>query len=1009
MSSKTDVDIAPPPTQAKKRKLRRFMIVACVALLVVVTGLLIYLSSGSFRETVRQRVIAELRQMTGGKVEVESFTWSLSTLHFEARNVTIHGREAAGEVPYAHADRIGVDVKIISFFARKISLENVAIDRFVLHLMIYPDGTTNQPPPQPGTPSDESSTQNLFDLAIKQIAVRQGTLMLDQEKIPFDLDGKDISAGMSYVPSQKAYDGHLDFTPLTIAYRDAPPMQAEMHVGFLLRSGETEIKSLRLAAGGSKVEGSGTLRSYNNPELTLQYQASLDLVQAGNMAKWKQLRAGRAELKGKGFYQNNRYSTQGSLSVRDLEWRDGTIRVSSVDASSPYSVTQDKIVLARLIAHAFGGTVQGDVQISNWISKSTAGKKTLSQQGTTRLHLSGVQASKVAAAISSAKMPLNKIELAGSISGDINSAWTGSLERAVSAMKLDVAPPASPSPKEVPVTAQLQATYHGDARTLDVAGLTLATRAIRVNATGSLGSEKAQAHVSLNATDLRELQPALDALEPGTSIPITLEGRSSFNGVIFGSLDAISTRGHLELEKFDTAFRLTSQPKGAQSKPARIHWDALSAELTYSPAMLSLQRGTLRRGTAQLEFSAGTTLRRGNFDENTSQLNFTLHIQNENVADMQALGGTSYAVAGVATADLQATGTLQNLQGRGKLQIAKLTIYGEPFKTFSSDLRLSGSESRLDNIQLAHNGARFTGFVAYDLGNKIYRFDLTGANIELANFQRFDLPRLSVQGQAGFHLTGSGTEDAPVVNGEIDLRNIVLNRETVGSLTILAETQGEHVQLRGRSNFENAELNVDGSVHLRNQWPGQITLKFSHLDFDPLIRAYFQGQITGHSSIAGEIDIHGPMKQPRNLVITGNVTQLSADVENVKLQNDGPIHFGLENESLKVDEFHLTGTETDLSGKGTVQLTGEHMLDLRSRGRFNLKLLQAFNQNLVAAGPATFTVNVTGKSARPQLSGRLELSGASASLLDLPNGLSQITGSLVFAQDRMQIEKLTAH
>ncbi len=368
MSSKTDVDIAPPATPAKKRKLRRFVIFTCLALAVIVAGFLIYLNSGSFRETVRQRVIAELRQMTGGKVEVESFTWNLSTLHFEARNVTIHGREAAGEVPYAHADRIGVDVKIVSFFTRKVSLENVAIDRFVLHLMIYPDGTTNQPPPQPSTPSDESPTQNLFDLAIKQIAVRQGTLMLDQEKIPFDLDGKDISAGMNYVPSQKAYDGHLDFTPLTIAYKDEPPMQAELHVGFLLRSGETEIKSLRVAAGGSKVEASGTLRNYNNPELTLQYQASLDLAQVGSTAKWKQLRAGRAELNGKGSYQNNRYSSQGNLSVRNLEWHDATVRISSMDASSPYSVTQDKIVLSRLTAHAFGGTVQGDAQISNWSS-----------------------------------------------------------------------------------------------------------------------------------------------------------------------------------------------------------------------------------------------------------------------------------------------------------------------------------------------------------------------------------------------------------------------------------------------------------------------------------------------------------------------------------------------------------------------------------------------------------------------------------------------------------------
>ncbi len=758
MSSKTDVNIAPPATPAKKRKLTRFVILAGLALAIVTIGILIYLNSGSFRETVRQRVIAELRQMTGGKVEVESFSWNLSKLHFEARNVTIHGRETAGEVPYAHADRIGVDVKIVSFFTRKISLENVAIDRCVLHLMIYPDGTTNQPPAQPG-PSNGEVTQNLFDLAVKQIAVRQGTLMLDQERIPFDLDGKDISAGMNYVPSQKAYDGHLDFTPLTIAYKNAPPMQAEMHVGFLLRSGEAEIKSLRLAAGGSKVEASGTLRNYNNPELALQYQASLDLAQVGNTAKWKQLRAGRAELNGKGTYQNNRYSSQGNLSVRGMEWRDATARISSLDATSPYSVTQDKIVLSRMIAHAFGGTVQGDVQISNWSSTLIGKKKTLPQQGVTRLHLSGVQASKVAAAISSRKMPLDKIELAGNISGDVNSAWTGSFDRAVSSLKLDVAPPTTLSPKEVPITALLQGTYHGDARTLDVAGLSLATRAIRLNATGTLGSDRAQAHVSLNATDLRELQPALDALDPGTRIPITLEGRSSFNGVIFGKLDALSTRGHLELEKFDTQFNLASQQKGQRNTPPRIHWDALSADLTYSPSMLSLQRGTLRRGAAQLGFSASTTLRQGDFDENTSHLNVTLHIQNENVADMQALVGTNYEVNGIANADVQASGTMQNLQGGGKLQIAKLTIYGEPFKAFSSDLRLNGSEARLENIQLAHNGARFSGLVAYDLNNKNYRFDLTGANIDFANFQRIDLPRLSVQGQAGFHLTGSGTED----------------------------------------------------------------------------------------------------------------------------------------------------------------------------------------------------------------------------------------------------------
>jgi translocation and assembly module TamB len=1013
MSTKAEINISPPPA-TRPRRLRRVLAAAALLSIILAVGLGIYLNSDSFRESVRQRVIAELRQMTGGKVELESFAWKLSSLEFEARNVTIHGREAAGEVSYAHADRIVVDVKIVSFFSRKISLESVAMDGLVFHLMVYPDGTTNQPSLQPATVAQETPTQSLFDLAVKQITARKATLMLDQEKIPFDLDGKDISAGMSYVSSEKAYDGHLDLAPLTIDYGNATPLQAEVHLNFLLRAKETQIKSLKLSTKNSRLEASGTVRNYTNPEVTLQYQASLDLAEVAKEAKLAQLRAGRAELKGAGSYQGKRYSSQGNMSVRNLEWRDAEMRVAGIDADSPYILTQEKIVLPRLVARAFGGTVQGDAQITNWnptpqgkLQSKIQAKQGLLQRGTAKLHLNGVQISKVATAISTAKMPLDKIELAGSVSGDISSSWTGSLEKAVTGLKLDVTPPANPTPKEVPVTAQLQATYHGDIRTLEVAGLTLATREIRVSAVGALGTESAQARVSLNATDLRELQPALNALDPGTRIPVELEGRASFNGSLFGQLDAISARGHLELEQFDTEVHMPLQ-NGPQGKPPRIHWDALAADLTRTPSAISLQHGTLRRGTAQLGFSTSLTLRHGDFDENYSQATLSLQIQNENVEDIQAMAGTNYPVTGVATAEIQATGTLHNMRGSGKLQIAKLVVYGEPFKNFTSDVHLNGSNVQLDNILLARNNARLTGAVAYDFGNKNYGFDVTGTGVELANLQHFNIPRVTMEGQAGFHVSGSGTVEAPVINGEIDLRNIVLNREAVGNLTIFAETHGEDVTLRGRSNFENAEFNVDGKIHLRGDWPGQITLKLSHIDFDSLIRAYFQGQITGHSSIAGEIDIRGPMKRPGSLMITGNVSQLSADVENVKLQNNGPIHFALENEALKLDEFHLTGTDTDLAVKGSVQFTGDHALDVHARGRFNLKLLQGFNPNLVANGPATFTVNIAGSSTHPQLSGKLELTDAAASFLDLPNGLSHINGSLVFAQDRMQVEKLTA-
>jgi translocation and assembly module TamB len=1009
MTVKTTEPVVAAP---KKRKLRRRLAWAAFVFFVVFAGLAIYLNSNSFRETVRLRVVADLQRMTGGRVEIESFNWKLSRLQFEIRNLTIHGREAPNEVPYAHADRVLVDARIVSFFSQKISLEQVEIDRAVFHLLIYPDGSTNQPSPQPGVSGSGPPAQNIFDLAIKQVAIHDGTLMLNQERIPFNLAGSEISAGMSYLAREQAYDGHLDLAPLLVTYRSAAPFQAEVHLNFLLRNKETEIKSLKLSTRNSRLEATGTLRNYNNPELALQYQASLDLAEVGREAKLAQLRGGRADLKGTATYKDRSYASQGNLNVRGLEWRDAAMRLAGVDAASPYTLTPEKVVFPRLNARLFGGSVQGDAQIANW-SPPAQGEKSPPQRGTTKLHLSGVEINKVAAAVSTRRLPLDKIELAGKISGDITSSWTGSPQKAVSAMKLEVDPPANPSPREVPVTAQLQATWHGDLRTLDVAGFSLATRAVRLNATGALGSEKGQAQVSLNATDLRELQPALDALDPGTRLPLSLEGRASFNGVVFGKLDAPSARGHLELEKFDTEFRLppaaAKKQIAAPGAPRRLHWDALSADLYYSPSAITLPRGTLRRGAAQLGFSARAGLRDGSFDANTSQLSVALHVQNENLADIQSLAEISYPISGQINADLQAAGTLRTLQGGGKVQITKLVAYGEPFKAFSSDVRLNGSDVALENLLLTHGDARLTGLFAYNFDNRNFRFDLTGGNVDFADLRDIQSSRLAVQGQAGFHVTGSGTQEAPVINGQLDLRDIVLNHEAVGNMTVLAETRGEDVVLRGRSSFAEAELNVDGKIHLRGDWPGQITIRFSRLDFDPLIRAYFQGQITGHSSIAGAIDIHGAMKNPDSIVISGDVSQLSADVENVKLQNQGPVHLAIENESLKVDEFHLVGNDTDVAIKGRVQLVGDHALDLGSKGKFNLKLLQAYNPNLVADGPAAFTVNIGGIWARPQLSGRLELTDASVSFVDLPNGLSRINGSLVFAQDRMQIEKLTAH
>lgn len=1003
--------VAAPPT--KRRRFRKALIIAALILLALFTALLLYLNSSSFQESVRRKVVVQLERITGGKVELQWLGWKWTSLQFEARGLTIHGLEAPSEPPYAHADRINVGVKIVSLFSRKIALSNVAVDHLLLHLIIYPDGSTNQPALKKQQPGEASPPERLFDLGINRLEITDGALLLNQEQIPFSLTGESLSAGVSYAPKEKGYETNLSMSLASAQWRGQAAQRGDIDVQMLLRNNNAEIRSLRVASQHSTLQASGTLQNYNHPEIHMQYAAAIELADAARLAGVPELRAGHADLKGSLDYQDSRYVTQGNLSVKNVEWKDQMLHVVGVDGTSAYALDPNKVSLSRIVAQIFGGAVRGEVQVTNWNVPERI-RKARPQKGVANLQLSGLEVNRVAAAVTEPGVPLRKLELVGAASGQIRASWVGPPQKTLAAINLDVAAPPNPAPQEVPLSGELRATYHGDARTLDVAALSLATRAIRVNATGQLGSDKAQAKLSINATDLHELRPALAAFSPGTRIPVVLEGRGSFNGSVSGKLTALTTRGRLELGNFDTELaplqwpgRLaTREQRGPQLQ--RVHWDALIADVTQSPSSLTLQNGSLRRGKATAAFSGAVSLQHGLLEENSSVINLTLHVQDAPVEELQPLLGLKYPVTGVLVADLRLSGTPANPRAAGNVQINKLTAYGEPFRIFRSKAQLAGKEIQLSEVFLAHNGARLTGSFGYNFAAGYSQFDLTGDNIDLAAMHLLDLPRLAMAGKAAFHIMGSGNEASPVLNGELNLTDLVLNHETVGSMRITAETRGADLLLQGRSRFEGSTLSVDGDIQLRGDWPGRMQLKFAQLDFDPLIRAYFQGQITGHSSIAGTIDIHGPFRRPRDLVITGVADQLSAELEHIRLQNDGPVHFSMDTEFARLDQFHLVGENTDAYLQGGLRLSSDHTIDLRSRGRVDLRLLQGYNPNIIAYGPANFTVNVGGTMARPQMSGRVDLVNAGISLLDLPNGLSNINGTLVFVQDRVQIEKLTA-
>src|SRR5713101_5980036 len=131
-----------------RRKIWKYLLWFMLAGLVLLAGLGWYSTTDSFQALVRQRLVAELELTTGGRAELGSIHTVPFHFQVEVRDLTIHGREQPGEVPYAHLDSLMAQIKIWSIWRPEVGLSYLILDHPVVHIILYSDGSTNQPKPK---------------------------------------------------------------------------------------------------------------------------------------------------------------------------------------------------------------------------------------------------------------------------------------------------------------------------------------------------------------------------------------------------------------------------------------------------------------------------------------------------------------------------------------------------------------------------------------------------------------------------------------------------------------------------------------------------------------------------------------------------------------------------------------------------------------------------------------------------------------------------------------------
>ena len=637
------------------------LLAVIVLFALLIAGLSWYASTPQFANEVRTELIQVLGDATGGRVELGAFRWRLLHLEFEADNLTIHGLEGPGEVPYAHVDRLRVRIKIISFFRAKVGLNYLGIDKPVVHLIVYKDGSTNQPvPKKKSAPTDLNTTINeVFDLAVDRAEINDGTALINQRAIPFSLAANDLDVGIDYLAKTDQYKASISIADLTARRSIAAPLHSKLAVSVLMGRHNLSVPDLRFTSGSSALSARADVSDFADPHWHLAAQGTIDLREAEALASIPGLDRGVVSLDLHGQGTKTLFNVDGDTRIADVAYKGSGVNVKGLSASTQVHITQDLLALDDLRAKlATGGALTGNARIDHWLvpTPPATAPASAARPGARAAHQSNRAVAK-AAAKAPASAPASAAVSQGVVNaklqgftlpsilsviappkfqhlgffttanGTVKLTWTGNPSDLAADAKIALNAPAALPNGDLPVNGLISVIYSGRANSVLVRQLNAHTHGTELNVTGGVGlaaGARSSLQTEVTVHNLGEFNKALAAFGVGGGkLPVALHGQASFNGVVTGSLAAPDVTGHLVVDNFDlllnnsvptapAAVANGAQPTGPDGKPVTVpataqpgaptafHIDSLVADAEYSPALLSVQSALITRGKTQV-------------------------------------------------------------------------------------------------------------------------------------------------------------------------------------------------------------------------------------------------------------------------------------------------------------------------------------------------------------------------------------------------------------------------
>jgi translocation and assembly module TamB len=979
------------------------VLAAVVVLLIVcaIAGVLVE-RSGWFREMVRRRIITEIEDATGGRVELGSFTYDWAHLSASVAPMVLHGKEPEGEPPLLRIQSITAGLRIISMLERKVDLSSLRVARPMVRIVFYPDGSTNVPSPRVRR-GNKTWAEDLLNLAVRRYEVVDGIVEYDDRMVPFSVRGEDLRARMAYDASGPRYRGDFASRRLRVMPGGFAPIEVDASAAFILSKSGIEFTRLHLATKESRADLTGTLTDVRAPHGTLVIKATAAVRDAVAMFQLPLAPAGTAAFDGKltvAFAKPFAFAMNGRLTARGIGYARDRLKIEGAELRAEMNLTPSKVTLRAITGAALGGTVTGQAELAEWRQFHFDGS------------LAGLDVQQAAKIATSRPFPWN---------GTIAGGFTVDAKPGEPTAKVQASLAITPGQGGTPLEGQLDVFYDQAGGKVRLGNSYLGTPVSRLDLTGTLGEVL---QVRARSSDLSDLVPALAlaSADAPKELPIQLNnGSATLNGTVTGPLDDPLFAGQISIANatIDGHFfdRFNGDVEAASRHGVRF------------------TRLVVARAATELEGSAEILPRDGKFED--AMIMARLNLRNAQLAELAKEAGVATPISGTASAGIRLSGSVQRPEAEITVAAERPAALGEQLDRLRANLRYSPGvlEFRAGEADDGPGKLRFQGSYRHrgdDWKNGDLQFDLAAEG----------LPAMRVESFANLHSGVEATVDAKAggtarvlngelaltsVNGEMRARDVTLDREPLGEISLTAQTRGVELGIRATGTARDAAIEAQGAWRLEDDYPGSATIRVPRASLATLhdlvmigskpeqkTEPPFQGFVAGGVTVSvalrkiqdfrAELRIETFEVNPK----PAQTLRLGVEARDIVLKNSQPVLVAISSKEARIRSAQFSGRDTSIEVTGGMPFDARTGADLAVRGSANLIILQLFNPDLVARGNATVQASIRGSLRDPQLNGRLELKNASLYLGDLPNGVDNANGAVVFDRNRATIEKLTA-